>query len=164
MRATDVYKLLYQGVFGVGHLLGEGAQQRLEAEARTLRLNDQPEEPLIEEVSADSSMLRVNLRPYLRRRLPLKRLFSAMEESAHEKGNAEDFLEAWSIFKQLVGSGELRFNEEEIEELDRQLESGYCPPRHHSENYRIAYIPAYRVVKRSELEMIFDAEGLGGSL
>lgn len=85
MRATDIYKLLYQGVFGVGHLLGESARQRLEAEARTLNLDDHFEEPLIEEVSADGAMLRVNLRPFLRRRLQLDGLFSAMLESRTRK-------------------------------------------------------------------------------
>jgi len=161
MRAADIYKLLYQGVFGVGHILGEGARHRLEAEARNLCLNDQLEEPFIEAVSADGSMLRVNLRPYLRRRLPLDKLFSAMEASAHERGNVKDFLKVWSSFKDLVKSGKLSFGEEEMEELDRQFGSKGCPPQHHSEAYRSEYIPAYRVVKRSVLERIFDAEELG---
>jgi len=161
MRAADIYKLLYQGVFGVGHLLGEGARHRLEAEAGNLCLDDQLEEPFIEKVSADGSMLRVNLRPYLRRGLPLNKLFSVMEASAHEKGKVKDFLKAWSIFKDLVKSGKLSFDEEEIEELDRQLESGGCPPQHHSEAYRSVYIPSYRVVKRKVLEWIFEAEELG---
>ena len=161
MRVADIYKLLYQGVFGIGHLLGEGAWHRLEAEAGNLCLDDELEESFIEEVSADGSMLRVNLRPYLRQGLPLDKLFSAMEASAHERGEVEDFLEAWSSFKNLVKSGKLSFEEEEIEELDRQLEAGGCPPQHHSEAYRSEYIPAYRVVKRSVLERIFDAEEIG---
>ena len=161
MRAADIYKLLYQGVFGVGHLLGKGARHRLEVEAGNLCLDDQLEEPFIEEVSADGSMLRVNLRPYLRRRLPLDKLFSAMEASAHERGKVKDFLKSWSSFKDLVKSGKLMFDKEEIEELDRQLESGGCPPQHHSEAYRSEYIPAYRVVKQSVFERIFDAEELG---
>jgi len=160
MRATDIYKLLYQGVFGVGHLLGESARQRLEAEARTLNLDDHFEEPLIEEVSADGAMLRVNLRPFLRRRLQLDGLFSAMLESAHEEGKADDFLEAWSVFKHLVDSGDLIFDEKEIEELDRQLEGGGCPPQHHSEIYRRTYNPAYRVVRTSVFERMFSTDEL----
>lgn len=160
--ATDVYKLLYQGVFGVGHLLGEGASRRLEAETRALRLNDQPGEPLIEVVSVDGSMVRVNLRPYLRRGLQLDRLFSAMEASAQEKGRVEEFLEAWNRFVELVSSGRLMFDEDEIEEVDRDLKLSGCQPRHHSEVYRRAYTPAYRVVKRSVLERVFSVEDLVG--
>jgi hypothetical protein len=164
MRAVDVYKLLYQGVFGVRHLFKKETRRRLEAEARTLRLDEHPEEPLIEEASADSSMVRVNLRPYLRRGLPLSRLFTAMELSAWEKGRVEEFLKAWGLFKELVSSGRLIFDNEEIEELDRDLEIEGCQPRHHSEAYRRAYAPAYRVVKREVLERMFNAEELGDSI
>jgi len=160
MRAADVYKMLYQGVFGVRHLMSEGAWDRLEAEARTLGLDGQPGEPLIEEVSADGSMVRVNLRPYLRRGLPLDRLFSAMEVSAMEEGETEKFIKAWSAFKELSRPGGLVFDEGEIGELDKELEGG-CRPRHHSEAYRRAYAPAYRVVRRSVLERVFDADELG---
>jgi len=59
MRATDVYKLLFQGVFGVGHILSEGARKRLEEEAESLNIEDHPAEPLIERVSADGSMVRM---------------------------------------------------------------------------------------------------------
>lgn len=161
MRAADVYKLLYQGVFGVGHLLGEDARRRLQSEAESLNLGEQPEEPLIEEASADGAMVRVNLRPYLRRGLSLDRLFSAMEASAPAEGKVEEFLKAWSMFKRLVSSGKLVFDEDEIEELDRDLEVGGCRPHHHSEGYRRAYAPSYRVVKREVLERMFDREELG---
>jgi hypothetical protein len=79
MRATDFYKLLYQGEFGVGHILGEGARKRLQEEAISIDLADHPDEPLVEAVSEDGSMVRVNLRPYLRQRLSLDRLYEAME-------------------------------------------------------------------------------------
>ncbi|MEE8325475.1 MAG: hypothetical protein V3R58_00380, partial [candidate division NC10 bacterium] len=42
MRATDAYKLIFQGVFGVGHILGEGARKRLEEEAESLDFEDHP--------------------------------------------------------------------------------------------------------------------------
>ena len=159
--ATDVYKLLYQGVFGVGHLLGEDAWRRLEVEARTLCLDEQPEEPLIEDVSIDGTMVRVNLRPYLRRGLPLDRLYSAMETSEQVRGREEEFLEVWRMFKRLVRSGRLMFEEKEIKELDREMEHRGCLPRHHSEVYRRAYSPAYRVVRRSVIEWMFKTKEFG---
>ena len=162
MQAVDVYKLLHQGVFGIGHLLNENARTFLEAEASTLILDEQPEEPLLEEVSADGSMVRVNLRPYLRRSLPLDRLFSAMEASAQEKGREEDFLKAWSLFKDLARSGSIVF-EKEIEELDKEIKSKGYLLHHHSEAYRKAYSPAYRVVKSSVMKKMFKAEELGNT-
>lgn len=154
MRATDVYKLLFQGVFGVGHILGEGARRRLEEEAESLDIDDHPAEPLIERVSVDGSMVRVNLRPYLRRGLPLDRLYEAMEETSEDRGYPEKFLFAWSVFHEFAGSGAMEVDGKELDSLHRDLQEEGPRPHHHSEPYRDAYYPAYRVVNRETLERI----------
>lgn len=151
MRATDAYKLLYQGVFGVGHIMGDSAWERLEEEAERIEINDHPWEPLIEDVSADGSMVRVNLRPYLRRSLPIDRLFEAVKESAKGEGDHEDFIVAWTVFRELAEMGVIQVDHKEVEELDVELKEEGSRPRHHSEVYREAYYPAYRVVRREIL-------------
>ena len=151
MRAKDAYKLLYQGVFGVGHIMGDESWAWLKAEAEGLDLEEQPNEPLLEEVSADGSMVRVSLRPYMRRGLPLERLFSAMKETVGFGGSQRDFLEAWTLFKTLASSREFGVDDSEIEALDEGLRSEGCRPHHHSNAYREAYHPAYRVVRRESL-------------
>ena len=60
MRATDYYKLIYQGVFGVGHIMGVDAWGWLEREAEGLDMGDQPDEPLMETISVDGVVVRVN--------------------------------------------------------------------------------------------------------
>lgn len=157
MRATDFYKLLYQGVFGVGHIMARGARGWLEKEAEGLNLQEHPEEPLLEEVSADGTMVRVNLRPYLRRGLPLDGLFSAMEASRVE-GSSEEFMDAWVVFKALVASGRMKVDVSELEALDDELRREGCRPHHHSEAYQAAYHPAYRVVTRESLAGILRQE------
>jgi len=154
MVATDVYKLLYQGVFGVGHILGAGARARLMDEAEAISLTDHPEEPLIEAVSPDGSMVRVNLRPYLRRGLPLESLYEAMLKTAEIEGDPDEFLEAWDIFKELIEDGKTSINRSDVEALDRAIEEEGVRPHHHSEAYREAYYPAYRVMRRDALEKI----------
>jgi hypothetical protein len=154
MRATDVYKLLYQGVFGVGHILSKGARKRLEEEAESLSIDDHPAEPLIEKVSVDGSVVRVNLRPYLRRGFPLDRLYEAMEETSKDRGSPEKFLFAWSVFHELASSGAIEVDGEELDSLQMELQEEGPRPHHHSEPYRDAYYPAYRVVKRGALERI----------
>jgi hypothetical protein len=156
MRAKDAYKLLHQGVFGVGHIMGDRSWAWLKAEAEGLDLEEQPDEPLLEEISADGSMVRVNLRPYMRRGLPLERLFSAMKETAGFGGSPRDFLEAWIMFKTLANSGEIGADKAEIEALDEGLRSGEFRPQHHSDAYRDAYRPAYRVVRRESLTSVLD--------
>ena len=151
MRATDAYKLLYQGVFGVGHIMSDLAWERLEDEAGRIEIEDHPWEPLIEDVSADGSMVRVNIRPYLRRGLPLDRLFEVMKESAKGEGDHEDFLVAWTVFRELAETGAVQVDHREVEELDEELREEGVRPHHHSEAYREAYYPAYRVVRRAIL-------------
>ena len=151
MRATDAYKLLYQGVFGVGHVMSDSAWEQLEEEAGRIEVNDHPWEPLIEDVSADGSMVRVNLRPYLRRGLLIDSLFEAMKESAKWEDAPEDFLLAWKVFQELAETGAVQVDQNETEELDVELKEKGCRPHHHSEAYREAYYPAYRVVRRAIL-------------
>ena len=147
MRATDVYKLLYQGVFGVGHIMGKEAWERLQEEAGRIDPEDHLWDPLIEVVSADGSMVRVNLRTFLRRGLPLDRLFKAMKETAVGEDVAENFLSGWRAFNELVEAGIIVVDKGELERLSRELDEDGIRPRHHSEAYRDAYYPAYRVVR-----------------
>ena len=157
MRATDFYKLLYQGVFGVGHIMGDAAWDWLRREAEGLNLEKHPGEPLLEEVSADGSMVRVNLRPYLRRGLPLEGLFEAMKETALRGGSNEQFLEAWEVLKGLAASGDIQIDSGELETLDEELRTGGPSPHHHSETYREEYHPAYRIVRKEFLKGLVDS-------
>ena len=57
------------------------------------------------------------------------------------------FLAKLEILKELVGEGRLPFDSQALEEyLDQYANMGY-PAVSHSEAYRTAYRPAYRVVK-----------------
>jgi hypothetical protein len=159
MRATDFYKLIFQGVFGVGHIMGASARRWLDDESEGLNLEDGLEEPLLEGVAADGSMVRVNLRLFLRRGLDLVALYEAMVESEVE-GSDEEFMEIWSVLKDLVDRGDIAVDREELQGLDRELREEGCRPHHHSQAYREAYKPAYRVVSRSALESYFDSTEL----
>ena len=157
MRATDFYKLLYQGAFGVGHIMGDAAWDWLRKEAGGIDLSEHLGEPLVEDVSADGSMVRVNLRPYLRRGLPLEDLFEAMKKTAPQEGPNELFLEAWGVFKDLAASGEVQVDSGELERLEEELLRDGPSTHHHSEAYREGYHPAYRVVRRELLVGLIDS-------
>ncbi len=152
MRGTDFYKLLFQGIYGVGHIMGEGAWGWLVKESEKLDLQKRADEPFTENVSADGEVTRVNLRPYVRRGLPLEGLFIAMRETAQIEGSSEDFMGAWEILKEMVNIGEISIAADEIITLDRELKEKGIVSHHHSEDYRSAYEPAYRVVRRSAFE------------
>jgi hypothetical protein len=127
--------------------MGETALERLQEEAGRIDPEDHLWEPLIEVVSADGSMVRVNLRPFLRRGLPLDRLFKVMKETAVWEGVAEDLLRGWRAFNELVEAGIIAVDKGELERLNRELDKDGIRPHHHSEAYNEAYYPAYRVVR-----------------
>jgi hypothetical protein len=150
MRARDVYKLLYQGVFGVGHIMGPGAWDYLQNEVNGVDPKDQVDDLLLESVSLDGSIVRVNLRPFIREGHLINRLMEAMSKS-DIAGNPADFLEAWDDFTELVWSGQLDFENNEIDEINRVLDRSKPQPMHHTQQYREAYHPAYRIVRRREI-------------
>jgi len=156
MRATDVYKLLYQGVFGVEHILGGDAYQRLKAEVEKINPDDYPNEPLLEDVSIDGSTVRVNLRPYVSKGLSIETLYSVMVRSC-ARGGPKEFRLLWNAFKELVNSKKLDFDLEEMSSLDKLTELENIPPAHHSNIYREAYKPSYRIVERRLIEPVIDS-------
>ena len=146
MEVRDVYKLLYQGVFGVAHIMGEKAWERLREESERVAGMDHRDEPLVEPVSVDGSLVRVNLRPYVSQGGDLRALYRAMLESSEHEGDPTEFVSLWGMFKEAAAELELDFDDETIRLYDRSLEEKGPEPRHHSAAYREAYYPAYRVV------------------
>jgi hypothetical protein len=148
IEATDIYKLLYQGVFGVKHIISEKAWDRLIEEADRINLEEYFDEPLTEQVSINNDFIRINLRPYLRKGLPLRALYNAMTKTAKEKRDTKKFISYWKTFKKFAESEKLAFNSNEIAEIENSLLIDGPVPRHHSKTYRDNYYPAYRVIKK----------------
>jgi hypothetical protein len=150
MRARDAYKLLYQGVFGVGHILGPSAWEYLQGEAAGLDIETLLGDSLMEDVSLDGGVVRVNLRPYLRSGYALAKLMEAMR-SSEIAGNPAIFVQEWDAFAELVWSGQLDFEHNEVDDVNKALDRNRPQPMHHTQQYRNAYHPAYRVVRRREV-------------
>ena len=159
MRARDAYKLLYQGVFGVGHIMGPGAWDYLQNEAKNVDLNDQREDPLMESVSIDGSVIRVNLRPYMREGYTLNHIMESMRNS-EIVGDPAQFVEMWEAFAELVWSGQLDFEHNEVDAINKALDRVNPQPMHHTLEYRNNYHPAYRVVRRREILKILGILGI----
>ena len=145
----DTYKLIYQGVFGVAHILEnpDVAKQYLAKEMNTIEgINS---EQLVEIISVSGDMVRINLRPFKKSGGSVEKLFEIMTRSAEEtRGDMEKFLNQWGEFKQAVIQGKLNFNIQELEKFDNKVKAENYPAVHHSPGYRKANRPAYRVVKK----------------
>ena len=138
MNEEDVVKFAFQGMLGVGHLISsaDDAKNRLKAEMASLEPEES--EPLIEKISAD--WVRLNLRP------------------AKAKGMSEDDL-AWYLIRSAEW-GSLSFTRQNVYNFcvkldgsdkmkaaaEKVLDDSWLPS--HSEQYREAYHPAYRVLHK----------------
>lgn len=170
-EATDLYKLLHQGVLGPGHMIEdrESAVSFLHREISGLR-SAVPEsgapDPLFEQLDPGGEVFRVHLRPFLAAGGDPDSLAEAFIRSAsafdpdagHGRfvllwkrllpGMAALLQEQAGFYPGFSGSAPGRAG---LDTLDARLaEAGY-PAVRHSEAYRRAYAPAYRVALRREL-------------
>lgn len=148
MEPADAVKLAYQSVFGGGHLVSneESCLARLSAErANALETGGFAGQEAFEPIGFGRARMMLGS-PALTA-LPdalLSRAF--MLSSGEPAGDAALFSEALDVLTQTVFSGAFSFVPEAFfAYLGRYRASG-CPMVSHSETYRLAYNPAYRVV------------------
>ncbi len=155
MQVQDVYKLLYQANFGVGHILSDSLStlRRLEAETEMLGV-PHPDELLMERISGDGEIIRVNLRPFKATNLTPATLVECMFRSTID-ADTLSFVRQWNEFFAMVRYGVLAFPVADAEAWNTRVARGDFSPVSHSDAYRRAYTPAYRVVRRSVFTAMF---------
>lgn len=148
MRPIDAYKLLYQAAMGNGHLVS--APDALAALRRELAdAGDGPAEPLFDPISPDGRLGRVHLRTFRDRGLAADELAAAFARSAETWLPAPDKLARFcGCLTDLAGNGPLPFTVEDVAALVADVQAKGYPAVRHSDAYRSAYRPAYRVVDR----------------
>ncbi len=150
MAPQDAVKLIYQQEFGPEHLIRdpEKALQMLKQEMDGLAADDK--EPLYESIG--NGLCRLNLRPCAARGIPAEdicRLFC--ETAASVTGDRRRFRQGIRDLRELAEDGETPFEAIEMDLfLARYPDS--CPAVHHSEAYRAAYRPAYRLVLQKKVK------------
>ena len=145
----DTYKLIYQSVFGIQHILDDKERAKIYLQQEFESINTDGHEDLIENISVSGGTVRLNLRPFKNRNGNIDHLFQAMLHSAEEiASSVQEFLDLWNQFKQAVFRAELNFDKTELSAFDHKMKLENYPARHHSAAYRAANRPAYRVLKR----------------
>lgn len=151
MGPTDVLKLLYQGEFGGGHLASD--PERCLAALREEYAHTPPKEdvPLTEPLGGD--LVRLNLAAAVRRGIPAEEVGEAFLRSAEQvRGDFGRFAEKLERLRQLPEEI-LPFARAELEARLTSYAAQGFPPCSHSEEYRRAYRPAYRVLLKSVLRL-----------
>ena len=148
LQIADVYKLLHQAALGPAHAVdGPTARSRLAAEIVALGSMTVPDVPLAEPISPDGRLARIHLRPYLAAGLSAEALADAFAETARTWQPAPDKLAKFcGCLGDLADVGGLPFPRTAIETYMEARRAEGWPAVHHSDVYRDAYRPAYRVV------------------
>ena len=148
--AADVYKFLHQGVFGPGHMIPDrtAAGRFLDAEIETLEPVDR-DEPLCEGLGGSPAMVRIHLRPFREAGFDVEVLIGLFVQSANQiTGDPEVMNRALLDATRWLESVEQTGLADELEILRREYEPQGFPALHHSDRFRTAHDPAYRVVLR----------------
>lgn len=145
----DLYKLAHQAALGSEHAVKDVAA------TRTWLLNELegmvagPNEPLHDEISADGSILRVHLRPFISNGGDPELILQAFVRTANEyQGSTELLQQQLEMIGQLSGEGALPVRFARLGFYFKKMKSSGFPAVHHSTQYQKAYQPSYRVVCR----------------
>lgn len=152
MQIQDMVKLIYQNEFAGGHFISNEKESLmfLQKEFHSLKEcfpdTKKTVDTAFEEIG--NGLCRLHLMPLRKAPIHLETVNRFFINTANRaQGSIPGFQEKLDIFRQCCGDKELPYPLEEVEAyLDAYRRQGF-PQVSHSEVYRAAYSPAYRVVK-----------------
>jgi len=147
MQLEDIYKLLHQAALGAGHAVSDRALVVAGLEQEFASMRDGPLEPLLDRISPDGRLARVHLRTYLAQGRDLAALADAfLRTPAACPASPDKLAKFCACLGDLAEAGGIAFPRAEVTAWFDDIAARGYPPVHHSQTYRDAYAPAYRVV------------------
>ena len=153
MQIQDLYKLVYQAAMGNEHLLTDSAMVHDYLIKELASIEASTAEPLLEEISSDGAVVRLNLRPFKARNGDHHALMQAMMQTARTfLGSQERLEQHMGYLERMADSGAIPFDANAAKSYFQEMrEQGY-PAVHHSIAYKENYSPAYRVILKTLCE------------
>ena len=151
LMPQDVVKLCYQAAFGAEHLLSDvsAAKRYFDLEFDGVEAVDGE---LCEMISDE--VCRVNLAVAKTKGIDHDMIFNAFVSSAKISQSGNDrFVGFLEEAEEVVRSGMCNFSLDEWREFLEKYEAAGMPAVHHSQRYRDAEKPSYRIVNRKNLNI-----------
>ena len=142
MTLRDIFKFLHQSTFGCEHMVSslEAATDYIKKEAE----NISEHKPLVEPLDGGFSRVCLSV---LNEGLSAETLGKLFYLSARKpRTSVEALEEKLKTVKEMIAEGSLPFDEKEFDEAVTEWKQSGYEALHHSDTFRSAYKPAYRVV------------------
>ncbi|MDZ7363120.1 MAG: hypothetical protein ONB46_20710 [candidate division KSB1 bacterium] len=147
MQIQDLYKLAYQAALGNEHLMSDSAMVHNYLIHELESVQASSAEPLLEEISPDGNVVRLNLRPFKAQQGDHRALFQAMMQTARNFPKSPGRLARYlSRLEQMAASGDIPFEATAVQSYFREMRNKSYPAVHHSAVYEEKHSPAYRVM------------------
>jgi hypothetical protein len=147
LEIQDIYKLVYQAAMGNEHIMHDPEINRKYLQEELSTLEASSDEPLLEYLTSDSSIARLNLRPFKALKGNQEKLLELMNKTTKTiKPSVEYLKHLWKEAEDLAFEGKIPFHKKEMQEYFKQLEKQNFPPVHHSKAVFKNYHPSYRIV------------------
>ena len=148
MQPTDAVKLIYQNEFGGGHLIRDEQACLNYLRREYTSVAKDPTVPLYEDIG--NGIIRVNLAAV--KPEDLERLGRAfIDSAAKHKGTLDSFLNKLEVLISLTADGVFTFDADALNAYLSEYKAAGYPAVSHSEQYRQAYKPAYRIIRNAYL-------------
>lgn len=149
MQPQDAVKLIYQNEFGGGHLIQDEESCKAYLRWEYDAVPQDPQMPLYEEIG--NGIVRVNLAAMESNQLE-ELAQSFIHSAAVHIGSMQVFQQKLDALHRLTSQGLLPFSLAALEDYLAQYRAAGCPMVSHSQGYRNAYRPAYRVILKRYLK------------
>lgn len=154
MQVQDLLKLVYQNEFGCGHMVTDTAHS---LEMITNEVRKLSADALVGDVFEyiGNNLCRLNLRVLQQTTLAPETLNSFFMLTANKPMGSHHGFEAKAAeLITLCENGAIPFDANEVTQALAESRISGHPPQRHSEEYRTAYKPAYRVVNKTFCDFI----------
>lgn len=148
MEARDYVKLLYQSEFGPGHLISDPGSALPLLREELAQAREESYAPAYAVEAIGGGLCRFHLDPRLLTEEDLPLLAQCLALSAWPRGSVAGLCRKLGELAALCWAGQLPLDREKLELFLALYEGRGFPALHHSESYREAYRPHYRVMDR----------------
>jgi hypothetical protein len=150
VEIQDLYKFAFQAAMGNEHIMADTAMVRSYLQEEWNTTDTSSMQPLAEYLSSDSSIVRINLRPYKQRGGNIEKLVAAMIQTAKEIQPSVLLLKIYlGTIITLADDAIIPFEVKDVKIYFQEMEKKNFPAVHHSKRYEEFYHPAYRVIAGS---------------